>query len=109
MKIVPPVWFGAYEQLISYWSLVACEMDRRGLDRDSRWDDIEYRGTHDPFRCIRLDWLSLYFDMENPYSGFHTEDKLCSQILWLRNHGKDTSKILKVLRQKGFNGLKNFS
>lgn len=102
-----PVKAGAYEQLLSYWSIVACEMNHRGLEWNPVWSDIEYRGFHDPFRGIREDWLAMYFGMSNPYPGWHTEKRLCSQILWLRNHGKDTSKILKALRHNGFKGLEN--
>lgn len=105
IKIVPCVWYGSYEQLIAYWSLVACEVDKRGLERSPVWDDIEYRGLHEPFRCLRLDWLEMYFSTDNPYAGFHTEEKLYSQILWLRNHGKDCSKILNALRLKGFKSV----
>lgn len=108
VKIAPCVWYGAYEQLIAYWSLVACEVDRRQIPRDPVWDDIEYRGFHDPFHCLRLDWLEMYLDTDNPYEGFHTEEKLYSQILWLRNHKKDTSKLLNALRLKGYKRLEKF-
>lgn len=90
---------GLYEQLITYQQLVLHEMQTRGLDWDAEWDDIQYTGTSRPFLCIREDWLALYID--NPYP-FMDEKYLRNQILWLRNHGKPTSEILKALRQKGF-------
>lgn len=90
---------GVYEQLITYQQLILHEMQARGLDWDAEWDDIQYMGTSRPFLCIREDWLALYID--NPYP-FMDEKYLRNQVLWLRNHGKPTSEILKALRQKGF-------
>lgn len=97
---------GLYEQLIAYQQIVTREMLKRGLDWCAFWDDVEYMGDNPPFRYLREDWLALYIEKESPYP-YMDEKYLCNQILWLRNHGKGTSKILKALRLNGFKGLEN--
>ena len=97
---------GMYEQLIVYHQSVMREMASRGLEWEPVWDDLLYMGIEEPFRRLREDYLQMYLEMETPY-GYMDEKYLCNQILWLRNHGKDVSKILNSLRQNGFSGLKN--
>lgn len=101
-NIPPCVWYGSYEQLLAYQVLVFDEMERRGLEWVSMWDDLTYRGSTDPFRALRDEWLSMYLSSGNPYEGFHTKDRLILQVSWLEKRGKNVSKIRKALEQKGF-------
>lgn len=97
---------GLYEQLIAYHQLVMNELKSRGLEWNALWDDLEFMGSQRPFKGLRPDYLAIYIEADTPY-GYFNEKYLCDQILWLRNHGKDTSKILESLRQKGFKELEN--